>query len=169
MEKLLWLNHHYIMNGDPEHVARHLEWHMKQRELDLSQGSKLADVVMAQRERCKTLVEMADASVYFYRDFHDYDDKAARKNLTADAVPVFNQLYDALSKLDNWDKETLHDVVINTAEQLGLGLGKVGQPLRVAVSGSSMSPPIEVTLWLLGKETVLARIRKAIDHIKAVN
>jgi glutamyl-tRNA synthetase len=169
MEKLLWLNHHYIMNGDPEHVARHLEWHMKQRELDLSQGPKLADVVTAQRERCKTLVEMADASVYFYRDFHDYDEKAARKNLTADAVPVFNQLYDALSQLDNWDKEALHDVVINTAEQLGLGLGKVGQPLRVAVSGSAMSPPIEVTLWLLGKETVLARIRKAIDHIKAVN
>ena len=166
MDKLLWLNHHYIMTGDPEQVARHLEWHMAQRELDLSKGPKLADVVVAQRERCKTLVEMADASVYFYRDFQAYDEKAAKKNLTADAVPVLTKLHDTLAQLASWEKERLHDIVINTAEQLGLGLGKVGQPLRVAVSGSSMSPPIESTLWLLGKETTLARIKQAIEYIK---
>ena len=167
MDKLLWLNHHYIMNGNPENVACHLEWHMQQREIDLSKGPKLSDVVMAQRERCKTLVEMADASVYFYRDFHAYDEKAAKKNFTAEAVPVLTQLHDAFAQLPNWDKERLHNIVTNTAEQLGLGLGKVGQPLRVAVSGSSMSPPIEVTLWLLGKETTLARIKRAIEYIKA--
>ncbi|MBM3930337.1 MAG: glutamate--tRNA ligase [Sphingomonadales bacterium] len=169
MEKLLWLNHHYIMHGDPEQVARHLEWHMAQRELDLSKGPKLADVVAAQRERCKTLVEMADASVYFYRDFNDYDEKAAKKNLTADAVPVFIKLHDLFAQLSDWEKEPLHQVVINTAEQLGLGLGKVGQPLRVALCGGSSSPPIDVTLWLLGKETTLARIQKALNFINAVN
>jgi glutamyl-tRNA synthetase len=167
MDKLLWLNHHYIMNGDPEQVARHLEWHMVQRGLDLGKGPRLADVVVAQRERCKTLVEMADASVYFYRDFEAYDEKAAKKNFTADAVPVLTKLHDTFAQQVSWEKEALHDVVINTAEQLGLGLGKVGQPLRVAVSGSSMSPPIEVTLWLLGKETTLARVKQAIEYIKA--
>ena len=151
MDKLLWLNHHYIMNDDPEHVARHLEWHMLQRELDFGKGPKLADIVIAQRERCKTLVEMADASVYFYRDFHDYDEKAAKKNLTADSHSVFIKLHEAFSRLDAWEKESLHDVVTNTAEQMGLGMGKVGQPLRVALSGSSSSPAIDVTLWLFRK------------------
>lgn len=169
MDKLLWLNHHYIMAGDPEHIARHLEWHMAQRELDLNKGPSLADVVMAQRERCKTLVEMADASVYFYRDFHAYDEKAAKKNLTPDAVPVFNALHKAFSQLETWEKEVLHNAVISMAEQLSLGLGKVGQPLRVALSGSSSSPPIEMTLWLLGKDTTLARIHKAIQYIQNLN
>ncbi|MBK8817043.1 MAG: glutamate--tRNA ligase [Methylococcaceae bacterium] len=169
MDKLLWLNHHYIMTGDPEHVARHLEWHMAQRQLDLMNGPKLADVVIAQRERCKTLVEMADASVYFYRDFHAYDEKAAKKNLTMEAHAVFTKLYEAFSLLDAWEKEPLHDVVTNTAEQLGLGMGKVGQPLRVALSGSSSSPAIDVTLWLLGKDTTLARIQKAIAYVEKLN
>lgn len=169
MEKLLWLNHHYIMHSDPELVARHLEWHMVQRELDLNKGPKLADIVVAQRERCKTLVEMADASVYFYRAFQAYEEKAAKKNLTADALPVFTILHDLFAQLSDWEKEPLHNVVINTAEQLGLGLGKVGQPLRVALSGGSSSPAIEVTLWLLGKEATLARIQKAINFINAIN
>jgi glutamyl-tRNA synthetase len=167
MEKLLWLNHHYIMHSDPEEVAKQLTWHFTQRGIDLSKGPDLADVVVAQRERCKTLVEMADASIYFYEDFKSYDEKAAKKNLTADAVLVLTKLHDTLANLASWEKDVLHNVVTNTAEELGLGMGKVGQPLRVAVSGSSMSPPIEVTLWLLGKETTLARISKAIDYIKA--
>ncbi len=169
MEKLLWLNHHYLMNGDPAHVARHLQWHMLQRGLDLSQGPKLTDVAIAQRERCKTLVEIADASLYFYRDFTAYDEKAAKKNLTEEALPVIAKLHESFEQMANWDKEPLHDVVTQTAEQLGLGMGKVGQPLRVAVCGSSSSPPIDETLRLLGKEVTLARIQKAIAYIKAIN
>lgn len=169
MEKLLWLNHHYIMTGDPTHVAKHLTWHMEQRGIDLTQGPKLEDVVVAQRERCKTLVEMADASIYFYRDFDSYDEKAAKKNLVKDSQTVFAKLYEAFSQLEHWEKEPLHDVVTATAEQLGLGMGKVGQPLRVALSGSSSSPAIDVTLWLLGKDTTLARIQKASTFIQSVN
>ena len=169
MDKLLWLNHHYIMNGDPEHIARHLEWHMAQRELDLSKGPGLVDLVVAQRERCKTLVELADASVYFYRDFHDYDEKAAKKNFSKEAHAVFAKLHESFSRLEAWDQVPLHEVVTQTAAQLGLGMGKVGQPLRVALSGSSSSPPIDVTLWLLGRETTLARIEKAMAYVQNLN
>ena len=167
MEKLLWLNHHYIMHSDPGRVAKHLAWHIKQRGIDLDTGPNLSDIVAAQRERCKTLVEMADASLYFYQDFETYDEKAAKKNLTTDAVPVLTKLHDTFAQLASWEKDVLHDVVTNIAEELGLSMGKVGQPLRVAVSGSSMSPPIEVTLWLLGKDATLARIERALGHIAA--
>lgn len=169
MDKLLWLNHHYIMNGDPERVARYLEWHMQQRELDLAVGPDLKDVVIAQRERCKTLVEMADASVYFYRDFESYDEKAAKKNFVTGSDRVMSALIDGFSALSAWEREPIHDVVTGLAEKMELGLGKVAQPLRVAVSGSSVSPAIDVTLALLGKEKTLARLRKAIDFVQKLN
>ncbi len=169
MEKLLWLNHHYIMTGDPGHVANHLVWHMDQRDIDTKKGPELSQVVIAQRERCKTLVEMAAASVYFYKDFDSYDEKAAKKNLTADASIVLSNLHDEFLTLVDWEAEPLHSTVINLAEKMSLGLGKVAQPLRVAVCGTSASPAIDVTLALLGKGTTLARIQKAINYINNLN
>ncbi|WP_245619821.1 hypothetical protein [Methylomicrobium agile] len=65
-KKLLWLNHQYIMNSDPAHVARHLSWHIGQLGIDPSEGPALVEVVKAQRERSQTLVEMARASAFFY-------------------------------------------------------------------------------------------------------
>jgi len=169
MEKLLWLNHHYIMNSDPAHVAKHLAWHFEQRGIELEKGPSLTDIVLAQRERCKTLVEMAAASVYFYQDFDAYDEKAAKKNFTASSDQVLANLHDEFSRLQVWEREPLHETVINLADKMALGLGKVAQPLRVAVCGSAMSPGIDITLSLLGKETTLARIQKAIKYVQGLN
>ncbi|MCX7097978.1 MAG: glutamate--tRNA ligase [Methylococcales bacterium] len=169
MEKLLWLNHQYIMNSDPAHVARHLSWHIGQLGIDPADGPALVDVVKAQRERSKTLVEMAAASVYFYQDFDTYDEKAVKKNFTYGSDQVLAHLHDNLATVNDWQGEAVHQCVINLAETLGLNLGKVAQPLRVAVCGSAVSPAIDVTLALLGKEKTLARIKKAILYIKSLN
>ncbi|ESS73970.1 glutamate--tRNA ligase 2 [Methyloglobulus morosus KoM1] len=169
MEKLLWLNHHYIMHSDPEQVAQQLDWHMKQRGIDLSKGPNLTDIVVAQRERCKTLVEMATASLYFYQDFDAYDEKAAKKNFTADSRQVLSNLHEEFTKLPTWEREPLHTSVINLAEKMALGLGKVAQPLRVAVCGSGASPAIDITLTLLGKETTLRRLEKAMKYVQGLN
>lgn len=166
-EKLTWLNHQYIMNSDPELVAKHLQWHMQQRGIDAAtQGPALVDIVKAQRERSKTLVEMADASVYFYQDFTEYDAKAAKKNFKPGTDEVLQTLYDIFSKVTEWQGEVLHDIVLQTAEQLELKLGKVAQPLRVAVCGTGMSPSIDITLSLLGRDKTLRRMEKAISYIK---
>ena len=167
-EKLLWLNHQYIMNSDPEHVAKHLQWHMKNQGVDLANGPELVDVVKAQRERSKTLVEMAAASHYFYQDFEEYDAKAAKKNFKQGSDEVLQRLMDQFSQLDAWDGQKLHQIVLDTAEKMDLKLGKVAQPLRVAVSGAGVSPAIDVTLELLGREKTLARMQKAIEHIKTL-
>jgi glutamyl-tRNA synthetase len=169
MEKLLWLNHHYIMHSDPEQVAKHLAWHMQQHGVVLRLGPNLADIVVAQRERCKTLVEMAAASLYFYRDFENYDEKAAKKNFTVDSGLVLSNLHDEFTKLQTWEREPLHETVINLAEKMALGLGKVAQPLRVAVCGAGASPAIDITLTLLGKQTTLARLEKAIKYVQGLN
>jgi glutamyl-tRNA synthetase len=168
-EKLLWLNHQYIMNSDPAHVARHLSWHMGELGIDPSEGPDLIDIVKAQKERSKTLVEMAAASVYFYKDFDSYDEKAAKKNFTAGTEEVLARLHDEFSAVTEWEGEKLHQIVINLAEDMELNLGKVAQPLRVAVSGTSVSPAIDVTLSLLGQEKTLSRILRAINFIKTQN
>lgn len=168
-EKLLWLNHQYIMNSDPAHVARHLSWHMGEQGIDPTDGPDLVELVKVQKERCKTLVEMATISRYFYKDFDEYDEKAARKNFKPKSADVLQQLHDQFSGLDNWQGEALHQIVVNLAETLGLNLGKVAQPLRVAVCGTSVSPPIDMTLALLGREKTLARLARAVDFIKSLN
>lgn len=167
-DKLLWLNHQYIMNSDPIHVARHLAWHMGERGVDPASGPALSEVVRAQRERCKTLVQMADESVYFYRDFEAYDDKAVKKNFKLGAEEVLQYLWNKFDALADWEAEVLHQVVLDAAESLQLGLGKVAQPLRVAVCGTAVSPAIDATLSLLGREKTLDRIARAIQYIKNI-
>jgi len=168
-EKLLWLNHQYIMEGKPEHIAHHLQWHMKNQDVDLTDGPELVDLVTAQRERCKTLVEMASASHYFYQDFAEYNEKAVKKNFKLGSDEVLQHLLDEFSLLDQWDGKILHQIVLDTAEKLELKLGKVAQPLRVAISGTAVSPAIDITLSLLGREKTLARMKQAIEFIKEKN
>lgn len=165
-EKLLWLNHQYLMNGEPEHIAKHLQWHMQNLSLDLSQGPVLSEIVKLQRERCKTLQQMAIESVYFYQDFNHYDENAIKKNFKTGTELVLERLWQRFEQETNWEAEALHHVVISTAEELQLGLGKVAQPLRVAICGSAVSPAIDLTLTLLGKQRTLERIQRAIDFVK---
>ncbi|MEY2696119.1 MAG: hypothetical protein RL333_257 [Pseudomonadota bacterium] len=161
-EKLLWLNHHYLMHSDPGHVAHHLRWHLGQLGVDPSSGPDVIEVVKAQRERNKTLVEMAQASLFFYRDFESYDEKAAAKHLTEASVEILKRLEENLSALSPWRRESLHDLISATAELLGQKMGAVAQPLRVAVSGTTVSPPIDLTIEILGKEKTLERVRAAL-------
>lgn len=163
--KLLWLNQHYLKHGDPVHVARHLSWHMGHLGIDPSQGPSLTEVVKAFRERTETLQEMAQASTFLYRDFATYNEKAAKKNLTVEARIPLMRLQTLFKDLLEWHNEALHGVVNQLAEELGLKLGKVAQPLRVAVSGTAVSPPIDITLELLGREKTLSRIEQALQYI----
>jgi len=165
-EKLLWLNHQYLMNSDPARVAHHLSWHLGELGIDPATGPALTDVVLAQRERCKTLVEMAEQSAYFYRDFDTYEEKAVKKNFKAGVEDVLQHLWSRFDSLSGWQPEALHQVVIDSAAALELNLGKVAQPLRIAVCGCGVSPAIDQTLYLLGKEKTLDRIARAIEYIK---
>ena len=108
---------------------------------------------------------MAKASAFLYRDFNGYDEKAATKNLTLSNQKVLEEVSIRLADLGDWNRTANNEAVILTAEALNVKLGNVAQPLRVAVSGTSVSPPIDVTLELLGRDKTLERIDQAIDFI----
>ena len=167
--KLVWLNQHYIKNGDAAHIAHHLSWHMGRLDIDPSTGPELSHVVDVQRDRAKTLIEMAESSLFFYRDFDEYEEKAAKKNFKSGVDEILEKLRQGFIALDAWDAEPIHQVVIDTAEALGLGLGKVAQPLRVAVSGGGVSPSIDATLKVLGRKKTLQRLERAIEYIRAMS
>ncbi len=162
-EKLLWLNQHYIKNSDPEHVAKELAWHMQQLDIDVTQGPALTDIVKAQAERAKTVREMAEKSRYFYSDSVEYNPDAVSKHLTPDVKPALVAVQAALSELKEWNKETIHQTILNIAEKMELKIGKIAQPLRIAVTGDVVSPSIDLTLCLLGQERVLARLNNALN------
>ena len=163
--KLLWLNQHYIKTRPPEYVAHHLGWHLGRLEIDPSTGPDLVEVVKAHRERAKTLVEMAQSINYYYRDFEQFDEKTASKQLTPDICVALEQLRQSLAALPSWAPADIHQVIVDTAEAQGLKLGSLAQPLRVAVTGAGVSPPIDVTVYLIGRERVLQRIDRAVKFI----
>ena len=164
--KLIWLNKHYLKTLDPAHVARHLSWHIGQLGIDPAQGPPLTEVVKAFAERSDTLKDLAEAARFLYREFEEYEAKAASKNLIAAAEVPLIRLKEALAVLSEWKAEPIHEAVKQVALQENLALGKVAQPLRVAVSGCGVSPPIDMTLELLGQPRTLARIDRALRYIR---
>ena len=164
-EKLLWLNQHYIKASDPVHLAHLLSYHMGKIGIDPARGPDLVEVVKAQQERARTLVEMAEISAFFYRDFEAYEEAAAKKHLRPVAREPLEAMRAALVVQEEWSAEALHQRVIDISESLGLKMGKVAQPLRVAIVGRAASPGIDVTLNLVGQAACLRRIDRALDYI----
>ncbi|HEB67793.1 MAG TPA: glutamate--tRNA ligase [Gammaproteobacteria bacterium] len=165
-EKLLWLNQQYIMKDDPARIAHLLSPHMGERDIDPATGPDLVDVVKLLQERASTLVEMAEQAEFFYRDFEEYEPKAAKNHLRPVAREPLEALREALAQLKDWTPEALQATISGVAEKLGLKMGKVGMPLRVAVSGKGASPSLDATLALLGREKTLARIDRALKYIE---
>ncbi len=163
--KLAWLNQQYMISGDRDRLAAELGSHMQRRRLDPRSGPPLAGVVDAYRERAGTLEDMVQASWYVFNDFQAIDEKATRQYLKPAIAPALAAVRARLESLGEWRRELIHDVVAGVATEFGLGFGKIGQPVRVAVTGGTVSPPIDVTLELVGRERVLARLAQALQQI----
>ena len=164
-DKLLWLNHHYINTMQPEYVATYLQWHIEQANIDTRTGPELADLVKLLGERCKTLKEIAESCRYFYEEFDAFDADAAKKHLRPVARQPLEVVRDKLAAITEWSAENVHHAIQATADELEIGMGKVGMPLRVAVTGAGQSPGLDVTVHAIGKSRSVARINKALDFI----
>ncbi len=168
-DKLGWLNQQYLQHADPARIARLLSPHMGQLGIDPSIGPHLNDVIKAQAARAKTLTELADISAFCYRDFDAFDEGSAKKHLRLVAREPLERLRAAfeLMAYEDWTPEGLKRVIERIAEELEVNMGKVAQPLRVAIVGRAASPGIDETLMLVGKDATLRRIDKALAYIAA--
>lgn len=165
-DKLNWLNQHYMKSLPPEQVVEQLQWHLENQQLDVSNGPALADVVMAQSERFKSLSELVVGSRYFYEDFSNYDEKAVKKQFKAATADYLEAAYQELAALSDWRDEPIHQAIQQTCEKLEIKLGKLGPALRIATTGAGSSPSLEITLRLIGRERSLERIQKAAAFIR---
>lgn len=164
-EKLQWLNHHYMNTLAPEYVANYLQWHMENQGIDLSQGPSLVELIKLLGDRCKTLKEMAESSRYLYEDFAEFDETAAKKHLRPVARQPLELAKEKIAAITDWTVENVHAAIESTASELELGMGKVGMPLRVAVTGAGQSPSVDATVHAVGQARSLARIDMALAFI----
>jgi glutamyl-tRNA synthetase len=165
MAKLGWLNQQYLKSDDPAAVAPHLEWHLRSAGHDLSKGPAPADVVVALRDRVQTLKDMAERAAVWFQPLTTYDEAAVAKHLKPEAAASLSDARDRLATLPAWTVETVSAALHATAEALGLGMGKVAQPMRVAITGTQVSPDISHTVYLAGQGEAVARIDAALAKI----
>jgi glutamyl-tRNA synthetase len=166
-EKLQWLNQQHMKASDPARIAHLLSSHLGDLGIDPAAGPDLLQVIEAQRERATTLVELAEISTFYYRDFETIDEQAAKKAFKAGADEALNAVRIRLAALPTWEREAIHGAIEATVKELDVGFGKVAMPLRAAVTGGAPSPDLDFTLYLVGRDATIRRIDKAIERIHA--
>ena len=165
-EKLLWLNNHYIKTSEPEYVAKYLQWHLDAQKIDTTNGPAITEVIKLVGERCNTLIELAEQSRYFYEDFSEFEAGAAKKHLRGVAKGPLELALAKVEALEDFTTANIKDgVIAAVCEELEIGMGKIGMPLRVAVTGGGQSPSVDAVMELVGKERVIARIKMALEFI----
>ncbi|HIV14989.1 MAG TPA: glutamate--tRNA ligase [Candidatus Avisuccinivibrio pullicola] len=165
--KLDWLNAYYMKTLPRDVVGRELAWHLEREGYDLTKGPGPELIVAQYAERTHTLKEMAQKVRYLFEDFDSYDEKGVRKWMKEGSVDVLKAAYAVIEKLPDFNAAALDKALEELAASMELGMGKVGQPLRIALTGTATSPGIGDTLVLVGRERSLSRIAAAIDHFGA--
>jgi glutamyl-tRNA synthetase len=165
-EKLLWINQQHIISASPERLAGLLMPYLVKAGLDPADGPDPVHVAQGFHERAQTLLQMASSARYCFEDFELADNKTVKKHLRPAIVEALIAVTNRLAEIEHWGQTAINEVIQGVASDYDISLGKLGQPLRVAVTGGTVSPPIDVTLWLVGKERTVQRLRHSIDLIK---
>ncbi len=165
MAKLGWLNQQYLKSDEPATVAPHLEWHLQQAGYDLANGPAAVDIVIALRDRVQTLKDMAERAAVWFGPLREYDEAAVAKHLKPAAHAPLADARARLAALPEWSAEMINVALQETAAALELGMGKVAQPMRVAITGTQVSPDISHTVYLAGQDEAVRRIDAALEKI----
>ena len=166
-EKLLWINQQHILAMPPEALAGRLMPFMIKAGLDPSEGPDPVHIADGFHERAETLLHMAASARYCYEDFEVIEPKSAKKHLRPVILQPLRTVRARLAGLEHWGQTAIAETIREVAEDYELNMGKLGQPVRVAVTGGPVSPPIDVTLRLVGRERTIERLDRAIAFVEA--
>jgi glutamyl-tRNA synthetase len=166
-EKLQWLNGWYIRNKPPEEIAKLVLPILLDKGIKAALDNKLVMIVKELGQRAKTLLDIADSLGYFYAAEVEYEEKAAHKFLTPDILDALKDLRTKLSETSSFTAGDIQKVFEGIMEERGLKLGTIAQPVRVALTGGTVSPGIFAVMEIMGKDMVLSRLSYAIEYISA--
>jgi glutamyl-tRNA synthetase len=166
-DKLSHINAKHIQNSDPEKIADHLIPFLTQKGVAAENDGFTRGVIGTLQARSKNLVEMADGAFFYYADSIEYEEKAEKKFLKPAAVEPLKKSADSIDALESFDEKSLENAFKKVMEETELGFGKIAQPVRVALTGTTVSPGIFEMILALGKEKTLKRIRAAADYIQS--
>ena len=165
-KKLNWINHQHMMKLTSEHGLKLARPYFESRNIELDDSERSRRVFEVQQPRSHTLVEFLDKSTYFFEDVKEYDKKAAAKHLSLTAKPLLFELNQSLKNLEDWNTASIHAAIVEIVERREVGFGAIAQPVRVALTGNTVSPGIDITIDLIGREKVLQRLDAAIQWIE---
>ncbi|MCP3942254.1 MAG: glutamate--tRNA ligase [Desulfobacteraceae bacterium] len=167
-DKLLALNAKHIQAKSPKELGEHLLFHLSALGIEAQNDAFTQAIIETLQPRSKTLVEMAKAAVFYYKDEIEFDQKAADKFFKPEIEQMLTKICDAIEALCDYTQENLENLFKQIMEETGLGFGKIAQPLRVAITGTTVSPGIFEMLLALGQKKTIQRLRKAIIFIQAL-
>ncbi len=162
--KLDWLNGHYLRESLPSELVGPVSDLM---DIESGGGPDLTAVIASLQERSKNLVELADGARFFYEAPTEYVEKAVKKNFKDTTWPLLEAFAGQAEALSEWSAESVHAVIASICERAGVNMGKLAQPIRILLSGGPVSPPIDLTLELLGREESLTRINRGIKTLRS--
>ena len=161
-EKLSWLNQQYLKEIGNFELAKLIAPRLRKRECNVEEGdAKLEAIVELLKPRATTLENLADSAMYFYRDVQPSDALIA-EHLKPEILAILTELAGKLQAIA-WNKEAINVALKETLAAHKLKLGQIGIPLRVVVSGGTQTPPLDVTLELIGREDVVKRIKRQLS------
>jgi len=165
-EKLVWLNQQHIIATPAKVLGLELLPYFDVLGLDPAVGPDPADLAEGFHERADTLLHMVASARYCYEDFEQIESNSAKKNLRPVILEPLRAARDGLQEITSWTRDEIARVIDETAARFEISMGKLGQPIRVAVTGGPVSPPIDVTLALVGQERTIARLDHAIALVE---
>ena len=165
-EKLQWVNQHYLKSMEVDELEPLLAAQFSKLGVSTESGPALSAIIEMQRERCKDLVEMAQKSRYFFEEVAEYDEKAVKKQFKEKAIAPLTALKVRLENLPDWNTDAIGQAFDETLQEYELKLGKLAQPLRVALTGAGVSPSIDATLFYIGQHRAVTRIENALRFIE---
>jgi len=166
-KKLVWLNKHYLKRTDNKILSSMLNNLFNDMDVPTNIGPSLEDLIEIQKNRLDTLKDIAEQSIFFYKDFDRYDIKSAKKYLQPVVLEPLKTLYSEFKNIDNWNNKNIKKVIDKLTSEFDIKISKLAQPLRVAITGTTISPSIDDTTRLLGRKRTLERLNNAIKFIES--
>jgi len=167
-EKFLWVNFHYLKTRPLSQLAKEIVPYIAAKGYRVPQDkSWLERMIKTLQERAKTLVELVDAASFYLTDDIAIDEKAAKKFLTLEVSRPLSKLIERLSALDEFSEANIESAFSGVLEEFGLSMGKLAQPVRVALTGSTVSPGIHEVIAVLGKERTIRRLQSALERLRS--